>query len=544
MKIMKLFVIISGLLISINTYAQPTVTADKTSTNKDQKSPDKKDKLSSKLSISLGAGVANYFGDLLEYNRFYSQSSFAFGVGASYAFTNHFSAGIDLGVQQVKGADSKNKGAQFKARNLSFKSNIFDVSVSAAYNILNMNKTYPFTPYLSAGIGVMFFNPYANDLSGKKQYLRDLGTEGQGLAGYPGMYSKTAVIFPVGFGFKYNITPKLMLQAEFKYRFTGTDYLDDVSKDGYPPKALLDARNLTTAKFTYRGNEVGGGPYPANLKLPRGNPGNKDGYYTTQFKVAYKFKFKSVKSKVVEPTAAVVMPPKDSDGDGVFDDADKCPNLAGKALTEGCPDGDDDGIADIDDKCKDVAGVSRYDGCPVPDTDGDGLNDDTDKCKTEKGLKENGGCPIPDKDADGIADADDKCPDTKGSTENNGCPLPLVEGAELIETSLDSMTYRIYFDLNRALLLPDAFKVLKRIVDVLKADNSLHIDITGHADNTGTNTFNMSLSAERAHVTRDYFLSYYIGASRIKTSFYGSSRPVDDTQQWRNRRVEVTISKK
>jgi outer membrane protein OmpA-like peptidoglycan-associated protein len=238
------------------------------------------------------------------------------------------------------------------------------------------------------------------------------------------------------------------------------------------------------------------------------------------------------------------MPPKDTDGDGVVDDADKCPDVAGKAVLEGCPDADGDGIADKDDKCKDVAGVSRYDGCPVPDTDGDGLNDEIDKCKTEKGLKENEGCPIQDKDADGVADTDDKCPDTKGSTENNGCPLPLVEGAELVETALDSMTYRIYFDINRALLLPDAFKALKRIVDILKADNSLQINITGHADTTGTNAINMSLSAERAHVTRDYFLSYYIGAARIKTSFYGSSRPVDNTQQWRNRRVEVTISKK
>ena len=540
MKIIKLIIILFALMINNNTKAQQA-----TPSNKKEKSPAKKDELAYRFSISAGAGVAGYFGDLLEYNRFYSQPGFAFGAGAAYAFTNHFGARVDAGVQQVKAADSKNTGAQFRARNLSFKSNVFDVSVSAEYNILSMKK-YSFTPYLTGGVGVMFFNPYANDITGKKQYLRELGTEGQGLAGYPGMYSKTTIIFPAGFGFKYNVSNKLMLQLEFNYRFTRTDYLDDVSTSGYPPKALLDARNPTTAKFTWRGNEVGGQPYPTNLKLARGNPDNKDGFYTTQFKVAYKFKTKT-KRKVIEPVvpvAPVAIPVKDTDGDGVVDNADKCPDVAGKAALEGCPDSDGDGIADKDDKCKDVAGVLRYDGCPIPDTDGDGLNDEIDKCKTEIGSKENGGCPIPDKDGDGIADTDDKCPDMKGSRENNGCPIPFVEGAELIETTLDSMTYRIYFDFNRALLLPDAFKSLKRIVDILKADNSLHINITGHADTTGTYTINMNLSAERAKVTKDYFLSYYIAAGRIKSSFYGSSRPVDNTQQWRNRRVEVTISKK
>ena len=537
MKIIKVCILVFALMINNNTKAQQAP-----STNINGKSPVKKDGLSSRFSISAGAGVAGYFGDLLEYSRFYSQQGFSFGAGAAYAFTNHISIKADLGVQQVKAADSKNTGAQFKARNLSFKSNVFDISVSAEYNILSMKK-YPFTPYLTGGVGVMFFNPYANDITGKKQYLRELGTEGQGLAGYPGMYSKTSVIFPAGFGFKFDVSNKLMLQAEFNYRFTRTDYLDDVSSSGYPPKALLDARNPITATFTYRGNEAGAGPYPTNLKLPRGNPNNKDGYYTTQFKVVYKFKTKS-KRKVVEAVEPVVILLKDTDGDGVVDNEDKCVDIAGKASLQGCPDTDGDGIADKDDKCKDVAGVLRYDGCPIPDSDGDGLNDEIDNCKTEKGLKENNGCPIHDKDGDGIADTDDKCPDTKGRIENNGCPLPFVEGAELIDIALDSMTYRIYFDINRALLLPDAFKTLKRIVDILKADNSLHINITGHADTTGTYTINMNLSAERAKVTQDYFLSYYIAAGRIKSSFYGSSRPIDVIQQWRNRRVEITISKK
>lgn len=250
---------------------------------------------------------------------------------------------------------------------------------------------------------------------------------------------------------------------------------------------------------------------------------------------------KQVPAKEIAKKEVLVAEP-DSDGDGVPDLKDKCP--AEKGRVYGCPDSDGDGIADKDDQCKDVPGVYRYNGCPIPDTDGDGLNDEIDKCITVKGPSENHGCPWPDADGDGILDRDDKCPAAKGSAENNGCPLPVVEGAELINISSDSMTYRINFDFDRSILLPDAFAVLKRIVEILKADNTLRINITGHADNFGTDAGNMKVSADRANISRDYFLSYNISADRIKASFYGAKRPIDNVQQWRNRRVEITLYKK
>lgn len=246
-----------------------------------------------------------------------------------------------------------------------------------------------------------------------------------------------------------------------------------------------------------------------------------------------------VKEKVKKQKAAV---DADSDGDGVVDSQDKCPTEKGTA--NGCPDSDGDGVADKDDQCKDVAGVLRYNGCPVPDTDGDGVNDENDKCKTEKGDKDNYGCPWPDTDGDGVVDKDDRCPAVKGSMANNGCPLPVAEGAEIIYVSPDSMTYSINFDYDRAILLPDAFTVLKNIVNILKADKTLRINITGHADNGGTDAGNMRVSADRAKIAKDYFLSYNIAANRIQSSFYGATRPIDNEQQWRNRRVEITIIKK
>ena len=106
------------------------------------------------------------------------------------------------------------------------------------------------------------------------------------------------------------------------------------------------------------------------------------------------------------------------------------------------------------------------------------------------------------------------------------------------------MTYSINFDYDRAILLPDAFAVLKNIVEILKADKSLRANITGHADNGGTDAGNLRVSADRAKIAKDYFLSYNIAADRIQSSFYGATRPIDNEQQWRNRRVEITILKK
>jgi len=64
------------------------------------------------------------------------------------------------------------------------------------------------------------------------------------------------------------------------YVFTGTDHLDDVSMNGYPDPTTLSPE---TKAFTGRG----AGPYPTNLKLARGNPDKKDGFYTTELKVGF-----------------------------------------------------------------------------------------------------------------------------------------------------------------------------------------------------------------------------------------------------------------
>lgn len=112
---------------------------------------------------------------------------------------------------------------------------------------------------------------------------------------------------------------------------------------------------------------------------------------------------------------------KDSDGDGLVDEVDLCPQNAGPKAMNGCPDMDSDGVADFEDVCPDVAGLKTFKGCP--DSDGDGISDNDDECPEMPGTIENNGCPNLDRDSDGVLDAEDNCPDIFGPADNNGCPV-------------------------------------------------------------------------------------------------------------------------
>lgn len=111
---------------------------------------------------------------------------------------------------------------------------------------------------------------------------------------------------------------------------------------------------------------------------------------------------------------------RDTDGDGIPDKDDACPDEFGRALTAGCPDADEDGVPDRDDACRYRKGPAASKGCP--DTDGDGIPDHEDLCPDKPGLPADKGCPLPDRDNDGVTDRADKCPDTPGLPRYQGCP--------------------------------------------------------------------------------------------------------------------------
>ena len=295
MKFIKLYLACIGILTGAFVFGQFTNTISALqpeAMTSAQNPPGAKgfcSKICSKMKTTFAVGFANYYGDLTENAHWLNQSGFAISTGVSYPIIPRLNVRVDMSVMKVSAKDSKNKRVDLQARNLSFKTVIWDLSTAVEIDMFNLNKV-KFTPYAFVGFGVFYFNPFTKDANGDKQFLRYLGTEGQGLAAYPDrkLYKRVEAEIPFGGGFKWACKKNVTVQLEFKYRKTNTDYIDDVSRLSYPNKALLDARNPRSATLTWRGNEVGTGPYPTNPNLKRGNPGKNDVFYTTQFKVMLK----------------------------------------------------------------------------------------------------------------------------------------------------------------------------------------------------------------------------------------------------------------
>lgn len=229
----------------------------------------------------------------------------------------------------------------------------------------------------------------------------------------------------------------------------------------------------------------------------------------------------------------------DTDADGIVDASDACPEVAGLPEFQGCPDMDADGVADKDDACPDVAGLKTLGGCP--DADGDGVTDKADKCPTVKGPKDNAGCPWPDTDGDSILDKDDKCPDVKGTAANNGCP----EVTETAIKSLNEYAKTILFESGKASFQKQTFAVLQSITAILKEYPTAKFSIEGHTDDSGSVAFNQTLSENRASAVKNYLVENGIAADRLTSAGYGKSRPIDKSKskagKANNRRVEVKL---
>lgn len=224
-------------------------------------------------------------------------------------------------------------------------------------------------------------------------------------------------------------------------------------------------------------------------------------------------------------------PEPDSDGDGVPDSVDRCPNTppGTRVMTDGCPEDDfgDDGPPVLE----------------LPDRDGDGILDRDDDCPDVPGVAEYNGCP-PDRDGDGIPDDQDDCPDEFGVPERNGCPDP---GRKVVVTK-DKIVIidKVHFETSKATIRPDSFDILNEVVEVL--EDHPHIEalrIEGHTDSRGRKAFNDKLSQQRADSVRKYLIDKGIAPSRLTAKGYGPSTPIDtnDTAEGRanNRRVEFTI---
>jgi len=248
--------------------------------------------------FGIGVGAAHYFGDLNTRARL-NRPKIAAGIFFRKNFGNYIAARIVANYAQLGYSDIYNTQNDFMLkRNLSFNTNVWELSLRGDFNFFRFlpgDPEFNFTPYVSLGLGVFSYDPYAY-LQGQKYFLRPLGTEGQGSSLYPDRkpYSSMAICFPVGVGVKYAFNERFNIGLEITHRFTTTDYLDDVSKTYVDPSVfppLPDGSPSPGLLLSDRSYELG---TPIGIKgRQRGVETNKDQFITAM--IYFSFNLQSYK---------------------------------------------------------------------------------------------------------------------------------------------------------------------------------------------------------------------------------------------------------
>ncbi len=239
----------------------------------------------------FSVGLGHYFGDLntgMKLNR----PKFSGGIFYAKQINNYVGFKISGNYTFLAYSDIYSNNPTERRRNLSFNTDVWEMSISGNFNFFKFVpgfEEYSFTPYVSLGLGIFSFDPYAF-LAGQKYFLRPLGTEGQGSALYPSKkpYSPIAMCIPVGVGMKYALSSSTNIFGEISYRFTNTDYLDDVSGT-YAPGAFQQTlpNGASNPAYLLQDRSYETGPLIGNKPSQRGNSSQKDAYITIQVGMSF-----------------------------------------------------------------------------------------------------------------------------------------------------------------------------------------------------------------------------------------------------------------
>lgn len=226
-------------------------------------------------------GGAGYLGDLNTDNPL-KVSGISTGAFVKYNFNPYFSARFGYTYGHIEAADSLSSNAQFRARNLSFSTNLNEWSLTGELNFLDYVPTISknvFTPFIFGGAALVSYNPRAT-YKGTVYDLRPLATEGQ-----KAPYASSAWAIPYGVGFKYNFSGQLNLIADIGYRYVRTDYLDDV-KGNYADKA--DFTDEVARALSDRSGE-NTNIYIGSPRTQRGDLRRFDTYFFVGLSISYTF---------------------------------------------------------------------------------------------------------------------------------------------------------------------------------------------------------------------------------------------------------------
>jgi len=288
-----------------------------------------------------------------------------------------------------------------------------------------------------------------------------------------------------------------------------------------------------------------------------GGTGLSRGYGASDFRGVLQIGWSASGCGVFTPADTSPATPGDADGDGLLDDADRCPADAEDRDEfeddDGCPDVDNDadGVRDADDGAplvpEDLDGFEDADGVPDLDNDADGVPDATDACplaaEDGDGYEDEDGCAETDNDQDTLIDPEDECPLAPGRVEDRGCPRTVRLDTE---TGTIFILQRVEFATDRDVILERSYPVLEEVRSILAANRQIRrVRIEGHTDDRGRDAANLDLSRRRAGSVMRWLVERGIDRARLEGWGCGETHPTSTnrTEDGRqaNRRVEFHI---
>lgn len=256
--------------------------------------------------VYFGTGSTNFLGELGGANTIGTHnikdfdlkaSRWLFQGGYSYKLAEPFAVKASLSYGRIYGNDSFTLEENRNSRNLHFRSPIIELSGTIEFSIIRERYghrydlrrikgkgNYP-NLYVFTGVGGLYFNPKAKYTDGKWYALQPLGTEGQGIIPTRQKYSRITLVIPMGIGMNYMLDRNLGVGFDFGYRYTFTDYLDDVSSTYVDPTIFSDPMAAYFSSGTADPSWPGIGP-----GQQRGQSNYKDSYMFLTLKVTYKLR--------------------------------------------------------------------------------------------------------------------------------------------------------------------------------------------------------------------------------------------------------------
>lgn len=260
--------------------------------------------------LGIMAGTMNYSGDLA--SKLFDKSEFKWGVGiyGQYNISKWFSARLAFTQGQLSGSDLDESEVGRQRRVANFRNNIYEGSLTFHFHLLQygISKGEKFSPAIFAGIGVFHHNPEARIFTGlnasgapsylaydgtnfiaaaeneadRSQYvwvpLHNIGTEGQTAKSPdvdpdnkysprnpPSNYSLWQISIPFGVTFDFIINKSWTIGVEGSFRFTLTDYLDDVSGNYWDRSTFGSSIVAANPEIT---GKIGNGLFRDNIVLP------------------------------------------------------------------------------------------------------------------------------------------------------------------------------------------------------------------------------------------------------------------------------------